>query len=93
MEEGRSTFKTLTDKSTGKKPSGRFKSRWEDIIRMDLKEVGVNTRNWVDSAQVRDYWRVLVNAALNLRAPKIMRLVSLGNLRLIALLIGPSKRV
>ena len=38
-------------------------------IRMDLKEVGINTRNWVDSAQNRDYWRALVNAALNLRVP------------------------
>ena len=34
---------------------------------MDLKEIGINTRNWVDSAQDRDYWKALVNAALNLR--------------------------
>ena len=34
---------------------------------MDLKKIGINTRNWVDSAQDRDYWRALVNAALNLR--------------------------
>ena len=33
-------------------------------IRMDLKEIGVNTRIWVDSAQDRDYWRALVNASL-----------------------------
>ena len=33
---------------------------------MDLKEIGINTRNWVDSVQDRDYWRVLVNAGLNL---------------------------
>ena len=32
---------------------------------MDLKEIGINTRNWVDSTQDRDYWRALVNAALN----------------------------
>ena len=32
---------------------------------MDLKELGINTRNWVDSAQDRDYLRALVNAALN----------------------------
>ena len=38
-----------------------------DNIRMDLKEIGINTRNWVDSAQDRDYWRV-VNAVLYLRA-------------------------
>ena len=34
---------------------------------MDFKEIGINTRNWVDSAQDMDYWNVLVNAALNLR--------------------------
>ena len=39
----------------------------EDNIRMDLKEVGVVTENWVDSDQDRDYWGALVNAALNLR--------------------------
>ena len=36
---------------------------------MDFKEIGINTRNWVDSAQDRDYWKALVNATLNLRAP------------------------
>ena len=41
----------------------------EDNIRMDLKEIGVNTRNWVYSAQDRENWRALVNAALNLRVP------------------------
>ena len=41
--------------------------RWEDNIRMDFKEIGINTRNWVDSAQYRDYRRAVVNAALNLR--------------------------
>ena len=41
--------------------------RWEDNIRMDLKEIGMNAGNWVGSPQDRDYWRALVNAALNLR--------------------------
>jgi hypothetical protein len=36
---------------------------------MDLKEIDINTRNWVDWAHDRDYWRALVNAALNLRVP------------------------
>ena len=40
----------------------------EDNIRMDLKEIGTNTRNGVDSIQDRDYCKSLVNAALNLRA-------------------------
>ena len=48
---------------------GRPRHRWEDNVRMDLKEIGINTRNWVDSAQDRDYWRALVNKALNLQVP------------------------
>ena len=39
----------------------------EDNIRMDLKEIDINMRNWVDSAKDRDYWRAIVNAALILR--------------------------
>ena len=37
---------------------------------MDLKEIGINTKNWVDSAQDRDRWKALVNAALNLWVDK-----------------------
>ena len=62
MKEGRSSFKILTSTPAGKRPLGRPRHRWEDNIRMNLKEIGINTRNWVDSAQDRDYWR-----ALNLR--------------------------
>ena len=69
MEEGRSAFKILTGKPTGKRHLGRPRSRWEDNIRMDLEEIGINARNWVDSAQDRDYWRALVNATYNLRVP------------------------
>ena len=65
MEESRSAFKILTGKPTEKRPLRRPRRRWEDNIRMDLEEMG----NWVDSAQDRDYWRALVNAALNLRLP------------------------
>ena len=36
---------------------------------MNLEEIGINAVNWVDSAQDRDYWKALVNAALNLRVP------------------------
>ena len=69
MGEGRSAFKVLTPKPTGKRPLGRPRRRWEDNIRMDLEEIGINAGNWVDSAQDRIYWRALVNAALNLRVP------------------------
>ena len=69
MEEGRSAFKILTGKPTGKTPVGRPRRRWEEIIRMDLQEIGINAENCVHSAQDRNYWRALVNAALNLRVP------------------------
>ena len=42
---------------------------------MDLKEIGINSRDWVDSAQDRDYRGALVNAALNLQVPYAMELV------------------
>ena len=51
----------LTGTPTGQRTSGRPRRRWEDKTRMDLKEIGVNTRNWDTSAQDRDYWRALVN--------------------------------
>ena len=60
-------LKILTGKPTGKKPMRRPRCRWEDNIRMDLEEIGINAGNWIYSAQDMDYWRALVNAALNLR--------------------------
>ena len=45
MEEGRSAFKILTGKPTGKRPLGRSRSRWEDNTRMTIKEIGINTKN------------------------------------------------
>ena len=58
-------MKILTGTHTGKRTLGRPTRRWEDNIIMDLKDIGINTRNWVD----RDYCRALVNAALNYRIP------------------------
>ena len=55
MEEG---------KPIGKRPLGRSRRRWED-----LEEIGISAGNWVVSTQDRNYWRALVNAALNLRVP------------------------
>ena len=56
MEEGRSAFKILTGKPTGKRPLGRSRRRWKDNITMDLKETGISARNWVNSSLYRDYW-------------------------------------
>ena len=59
----------LTGKPTGKRPLGKPRRRWEDNIRMNLKEMGINAGNWVHSVQDRNYWRAFVNTALNLRVP------------------------
>jgi hypothetical protein len=67
MEGDRNAFKILADKPIGNRSLGRPRRRWEDAIRMDLKKISILTKNWVDSAQDKDYCRDLVNAALNLR--------------------------
>ena len=64
--EGRGSFKILTGKSTGNRPLGESRRRWEDVIRMDFKEIGINTRNRLNSCQDRSYWRALVNATLSI---------------------------
>jgi hypothetical protein len=71
MEEGRSASKILTGTGTPtrKIPLGMPRHRWEDNIRMDFKGIDINRRNWVRSAQDRNYWRTLVIVALNLRVP------------------------
>ena len=55
MEEGKSAFKILTGRATGKKPLGRPRYKWEENIRMYIIEIGINARNWVDSTQDWDY--------------------------------------
>ena len=54
MEKGRNAFKILKDKPTGKRSLRRPRRRWEDNIRMNLEEIGINAGNWVDSPQDRD---------------------------------------
>ena len=66
--EGRSAFKMLTGTPAGKR-LGRPRRRWENNIRMDPKEIGINTKNSTDLTQDREYWRALVHAALNLWVP------------------------
>ena len=76
MGEVKNSFKIVTGKPTGKRLFGRPRRRWEDNIRMNLEEISINAWNWIDSAQGRNYWKALVNAALNLRVPEAMDLVS-----------------
>ena len=55
---------------------GKPMRRCEENIRMDLEEIGIIAGNWVDAAQNKEYWRALLNAALNLRVSKAMELVN-----------------
>ena len=66
-EEDRSAFKMLKGKPTKKRSLGRSRRRWHDDIIIDLREIGIKTRNWADSVQDRDYLGAYVNAALRLR--------------------------
>ena len=56
---------------------GRPRRRREYNVRMGLEEIGINADNCVDSAQDRNYWKILVNAALNFRIPQAMKLISI----------------
>ena len=67
--EGRCVYRVLVRKPEGKRPLGRPRRRWEDNIKMDLKEVGCGGMDWIDLAQDRDRWRALANAVMNLRVP------------------------
>jgi hypothetical protein len=59
----------LVRKPEGKRSLERPRLRWVDNIKMDLREIGWDGRDWTELAQDRDQWRALVNTAMNLRVP------------------------
>jgi hypothetical protein len=69
MGERRGAYMALGWKPEGRRPLGRPRRRWEDYIKMDLREVGWGGMNWINLAQDRDRWRAVVNAVMNLRVP------------------------
>jgi hypothetical protein len=66
MGEEKKVYKVLVGKPEGKRPLGRPRHRWEDGIRMDLREIGLGSVDWIRLAQDRDWWRAIVNAVMNL---------------------------
>ena len=66
--EGKGVHRVLVGKPEGKRPMGRPRRRWEDNIKMDLREVG-GVGDWMELAQDRDRWRALVYTVMNLRVP------------------------
>jgi hypothetical protein len=57
------------DEAQGKRPLGRPRSRWEDNIKMDLREIRIDVTNWIQMAQDRVQWWAFVNTVTNLRVP------------------------
>jgi hypothetical protein len=69
MGERRGAYRALVGKPEGRRQLGRPRHRWEDNIKMYLREVGWGGMDWIDLDQDRDRWRALVNTVMNLRVP------------------------
>jgi hypothetical protein len=67
MGENRKVYKVLVGKPEGKRPLGRPRRRWEDVIRIDLREIGLGGVDWIRLVQDRNRWRAVVSAVMNLR--------------------------
>jgi hypothetical protein len=68
MGEERNVYKVLMGKPEGKRSLGRPRRRWEDGIRMDLRETGLGGGvDWIRLSQDMDRWRAVVSAVMNLR--------------------------
>jgi hypothetical protein len=71
MMEGRGVYRFLVGKPEGKRQFERPRCRWEDNINMYFQEVGCESLGWIELAQDKDSWRVLVNVVMKLRFHKM----------------------
>ena len=69
MADRRIVYRIFVGRPDGKRPFGRSRLKWEDNIEMDLQEVGGGTMDWIAVVQIRDRWRAIVNAVMNIRLP------------------------
>jgi hypothetical protein len=67
--EVRGAYNILAGRPEGRRPLGRPRRRWEDNIKIDLREIGFWDMDWIHWAQDGDKWRALVNKVMNLRVP------------------------
>jgi hypothetical protein len=67
IEEERKVYKVLVGKPEGKRPLERPRRRWEDRIRMDLREIGCGSIEWIQLAQDSGRWQAIVNSVMNIR--------------------------
>ncbi|KAJ4432614.1 hypothetical protein ANN_21237 [Periplaneta americana] len=76
--ESRNAYRVLVGRPEGKRPLWRPRRRWENNIKMDLRELGYDDRDWINLAQDRDQWRAYVRAAVNLRPLSRLGMMSRG---------------
>jgi hypothetical protein len=69
MGVGKGVYRVLVGRPEGKRPLRRPRRRWEDNIKLDFREIGIDGANWIQLAQVRVQWRIFVNTVINLRVP------------------------
>jgi hypothetical protein len=69
MGEGRGVYRVLVGRSEGKKPLGRPRCRWDDNIKIDIREIRIGGANWIWLAQNWVQWRPFVNTVMKLRVP------------------------
>jgi hypothetical protein len=69
MGEGRGVYRVSDGRPKGKTLQGRPRHRWEDNIKLDLREIGINMANWIWLAQDRVQWWTFVNTVMNLQVP------------------------
>jgi hypothetical protein len=69
MGEGSRVYRVSVERPEGKRPVGRPTRRWEDNIKINLRETGIDWANWIRLAQDRVQWRAFVNTVMNLRVP------------------------
>jgi hypothetical protein len=66
MGDKGNAYRILVGKPERKRPLGRPRRRWVDSIKMDLREVGWDSMEWIDKAEDRDQWRALVNTVMTI---------------------------
>jgi hypothetical protein len=66
MQGGRSVYRVVVGRPEGKRPLVRPRHRWEDNIKMDLRDIGIDGVNWIQLAQDRVQWWAFVNMVINL---------------------------
>jgi hypothetical protein len=74
MGKGRGVYRILVGRPEGNRPLGGPRRRWEDNIKLDLREIGIDGANWIRLAQDRVQWWAFVNTVMNRRVTEESRI-------------------